>query len=39
MEIKKIGKFYDKDISMKTFTIKNFNEELITGEHSLIVSD
>jgi len=32
MEIKKIGKIYGKEISIKTSTIKNFNEGLITGD-------
>jgi len=32
MEIKKIGKIYGKEISIKTSTIENFNEGLITGD-------
>ncbi|MCW3985518.1 MAG: nucleotidyltransferase domain-containing protein [Candidatus Bathyarchaeota archaeon] len=32
MEIKKIGKIYGKEINIKTSTIKNFNEGLITGD-------
>ena len=32
MEIKKIGKIYGKEISIKTSTIKNFNEGLKTGD-------
>jgi len=32
LEIKKIGKIYGKEISIKTSTIKNFNEGLITGD-------
>lgn len=32
LEIKKIGKIYGKEISIKTSTIKNFNEGLIIGD-------
>jgi len=32
MEIKKIGKIYGKEISIKTSTVKNFNKGLITGD-------
>jgi len=32
LEIKKIGKIYGKEINIKTSTIKNFNEGLITGD-------
>lgn len=32
LDIKKIGKIYGKEISIKTSTIKNFNEGLTTGD-------